>query len=143
MPLFLGDASSAHCVIPCLPGRPNLRALAADAEALSRWEHMSRCMVDGLRAFVPMPALETSLAYLAEDVLEQPELALPLRKALSWRHTFQLWRLRFLLGVLPRWLPAWGRWMSRGLRRILRDAKARVASADASSSSSSASSQPS
>lgn len=101
---------------------PNLRTLGAEGTA--RWEHMTRCMVEGMRQYMPISALEVSLAYLTEDVLE---LGTVLPKALTWRQTFQLWRLRLFLQYLPRWMPSWASVMSRGLGRMFRKA-ARVAS---------------
>ncbi len=98
-------------------GRPNLRALGAEGTA--RWEHMTRCMVDGMRQYMPIAALAVSLTYLAEDVLG---LGTVLPKALTWRQWFQLWRLRLFLQYLPRLFPSWTRTMSRGLGRVFRRA---------------------
>lgn len=103
---------------------PNLRLLGQDGSAC--WEHMCRCMVDGMSRFAPLAGFDVHLAYLTEDVLG---LGTGLAKTLSWRQTFQLWRLRALLQYLPRWLPSWGRWMSRGLHHLL-VAKAMQAAAE-------------
>ncbi|KAK3927745.1 Neurotoxin LmNaTx64.1 [Frankliniella fusca] len=96
---------------------PNLRALGPEGTAC--WEHMCRCMVDGMRQHMPMAALEVSLTYLTEDVLG---LGTVLPKALTWRQYFQLWRLRLFLQYLPRWFSSWPRVMSRGLGRVFQRA---------------------
>ncbi|XP_034240164.1 uncharacterized protein LOC117644662 [Thrips palmi] len=94
---------------------PSLRALVKQGP--DRWEHMSRAMMDGMRAFVPLPSFEANLAYLTEDVLG---LGTVLPKALTWRQTLQLWRLRLVLQYLPRWFTSWTSFMSSRLRFILR-----------------------
>lgn len=94
---------------------PSLRALGEQGP--DRWEHMGRCMMEGMRAYVPLVSFEANLAYLTEDVLG---LGTVLPKALTWVQTLQLWRLRLVLQYMPRWFASWTSFMSSRLRAMLR-----------------------